>query len=405
MRKGILYIFLLSVLAAGCTKKRLNQRVTLWRSDKIPYGTHFAFNHLEYLFPSSTISVNTISPVDKGFDLTPEDSLEDRRVTGFIAITPSFIPSERELESLFTYVTNGNHVFISTFDLGENIADSLRIKTQFSSGYFSQGDSLQIALSDPESMDSSIYVYPGKQLGNSFTGMDSTITNILGYNDNGQANFIRFRFNSGGSMMIHLVPLAYSNFFLLHKNNKIYYDKTISYIPEEVNEVYWDDYYRYHENGKRKGSEGNNLFSKLGVFLRDDILKWVIWLAAVLFAIVYLFESKRKQRIIPPLDPLKNSSLDFVKTIGQLYYQEGNNKDLADKMKTHFADHVRNRFNLAVRIEDDLLIEKLAIKSGYEKEKIKQIIIHFREIDSMNTVSNSELFELHEQLDKFYKHH
>ena len=52
--------------------------------------------------------------------------------------------------------------------------------------------------------------------------MDSTITTILGKDEYGRANFVKLDYEGGGSLYLHLAPLAFSNFFLLHKENKAY---------------------------------------------------------------------------------------------------------------------------------------------------------------------------------------
>ncbi len=54
-------------------------------------------------------------------------------------------------------------------------------------------------------------------------------------------------------------------------------------------------------------------------------LKWAFWMLLLLFLIVFLFESKRRQRLVPVIGALRNTSLDFVKTIRRLYYQRRDN--------------------------------------------------------------------------------
>ncbi|MEJ7677787.1 MAG: hypothetical protein WKG06_07955 [Segetibacter sp.] len=57
-----------------------------------------------------------------------------------------------------------------------------------------------------------------------------------------------------------------------------------------------------------------------------------------------LFEMKRRQRIIPVITPLKNSTLDFVKTVASVYYNEKDNNGIADKKVNYFLEFVRSRF-------------------------------------------------------------
>jgi hypothetical protein len=230
--------------------------------------------------------------------------------------------------------------------------------------------------------------------------MDTSITNILGKDANGKANFVKFTYEGGGAVYLHLAPLAFSNFFLLHKDNKKYYDLAMSSMPDSVDVVWWDDYYRRHTYGNQNGHSG---FSKLSVFLKNDVLMWAFWLTVTLFSVIYLFESKRKQRIVPILKGLKNSSLDFVKTVGQLYYQRKDNKNLAAKMAAHFLVHVRTRYNLQTSQLDDQFETLLAFKSGADKQSINNIIQYIRVIDVQYEVSDEELLSFNENIEKFYK--
>src|SRR5258708_31514869 len=58
-----LLLFLLPILSCNPGgSKKLNRRVTLWRKDKIPYGTFIAYENLPYLFPDAEVSINQVSP-------------------------------------------------------------------------------------------------------------------------------------------------------------------------------------------------------------------------------------------------------------------------------------------------------------------------------------------------------
>ena len=72
---------------------------------------------------------------------------------------------------------------------------------------------------------------------------------------------------------------------------------------------------------KRKAIDMHTCFIRIG---------FSVCLCYVLLFII--FHAKRKQRIVPVIEPLQNSSAEFVKTIGNLYLQEGNFKDMANKV-------------------------------------------------------------------------
>lgn len=398
------YLIALVIFLPGCgtNTKKLNERISLWRNDKIPYGTFYAYENLSRIFPDAVIEVTKKSPdVLKGLGLG-ESSKKFVPASGKSArfiISPQVQPDENEISALFNYLGAGNHIFISTFSISKNFLDSLHLKTAFYSGYYNTSDSLTINIINPVTYDSLSFSYPGKALDNFFVSMDTSITNILGRNEKGEVNYVRIAYESGGSINIHLAPMAFTNFFLLHNDNKEYYDNALSYLPKDIDLIRWDDYFRNHTPNTKSG------FSKLSPFLNNEILKWAFWLIIILFAIIYLFESKRKQNIIPVIQPVKNASLDFVKTIGRLYYQRKDNKNLGIKMSVHFLDYIRNRYNLPTSLLNDEFENKLAYKSNYDRTAIRDIVYSIQTLPDQLSISDEELLAFNDKLEKFIKHH
>jgi hypothetical protein len=132
-------------------------------------------------------------------------------------------------------------------------------------------------------------------------------------------------------------------------------------------------------------------------------LRWAFWLVLLLFALIYLFDSKRKQRAIPVINPLRNSSMEFVKTIGRLYYQRRDNNNLALKMVTHFQDHVRNRYHLQAGTLDEGFIERLAYKSGFDKSSLENLAEDMKRLTEQGYLTDEALKELYRKLEEFYK--
>ena len=392
------------MVMAGCGD-RLNKRFTLWRDDKIPYGTYYAYRQLSSIFGEAAIDVVNTSPaISSSLGLHTEavnDSLSLFDKQAYLIIGNSIKPSETEINALYTFISEGNHVFISCMEIGGNLLDSLRISTSLKSGYDNDADSLTLNIVDPVSYDTSSYAYPGKARDNTFNRMDSSITTILGTDKNGKANFVKFSYKGDGALYLHLAPAALTNFFLLHKQNKTYYDKLFSFLPKDIKEIYWDDYFRTHTDGE--SNSGKSSFSKLQAFLAHESLRWAFWLAVLLFAIIYLFDSKRKQKVIPEIKPLKNTSLDFVQTIGRLYFQRKDNKNLAGKMSAHFLDYVRNRYNLPTSQLYEEFENRLAYKSGYDLQAVKNIVYQVRTLEGQPVVDDNDLLAFNDKLDKFYK--
>jgi hypothetical protein len=401
------------VASCGSGAKRLNKRVTLWRADKIPYGTYYAYENLHHIFPYASVVLNKKSPDRyRTFSLRTDKDDEDNSIayddqkTNYIIIANQVIPDENEVAALLNMVSKGQHVFISSLRISEALLDSLHLKTAFYTSAFNTDDSLTISVNNPVTNDSMSFTYPGYALDNYFVSVDSSITNILGKDKFGRANFVEFTYEGGGSLFIHLAPMAFTNFFLLHKSNKFYYDNALSYLPKNCDVVRWDDYFRYHTAGSSNSSGQNNksLFGAGSWLNKQPGLSKAMGLLMVLMLLIYLFESKRKQRIIPVIQPLKNASVDFVKTIGRLYFQRRDNKNLAQKMTVHFQDHVRSKYGIRVPLTDPEFEKRLAWKTGYDATALKEMVYFMNMLQDEHTVMDEALLELNQKLEHFYKH-
>jgi hypothetical protein len=409
----LIWLVAFTGLLASCGSKRMNKRVTLWRNDKIPYGAYVAYENLPHLFPDAEVVINKKSPdkyksyslqtiKDDDNDVTVEDSK-----TSYIIIATDVIPDENEAAAILGMVSRGQHVFISSLRINETLLDSLHLKTAYYSSDFNREDSLTVSVINPVSKDSLSFSYPGMALDNYFVSIDSSFTTVLGKDMHGRPNFVQFNYEGGGSLYIHLAPAALSNFFLLHKNNKAYYDNVFSYLPKNSEVVRWDDYFRYNKSGNNdggSGQKGKGLFGAGSWLSKQPALAQAMWLLLLLMVFIYLFESKRKQRIIPVIQPLKNASVDFVKTIGRLYFQRRDNKNLAQKMAVHFQDYVRSKYSIRTSLTDPEFEKRLAWKTGYDIIALKDLLYFMNMLQDEPSVSDEGLLELNRKLEHFYKH-
>jgi len=101
--------------------------VTLWRKDKIPYGTYFAYENMKYIFPDALISINKNSPVtfNTTYALTGTDNNTRRKA--YIIIASRVVPDKSEINALMNFVGEGNQLFISSFHMGDSLLAYLRV--------------------------------------------------------------------------------------------------------------------------------------------------------------------------------------------------------------------------------------------------------------------------------------
>jgi len=403
MRKNYNTIWLVLVLipmlacnpgSGGGGSKKLNTRISFWRKDKIPYGAFIAYESLQYLFPNAEISISSTDFT------TLAQGGGGKKALIFIGHTAEM--SVSEINAMLNFVGQGNHVFISSLYFGDSLLHSFNIRLGGSQNLLSGGDSLRVSVLQPGTDDSLSFAYPGVAYDNYADSLDPMYATVLGRDGRGRPNLVKFTYKGGGSLFFQFAPMAFTNFFLLHKNNKAYYDNVLSYIPKNVNEVLWDENLRYGDDGG-DGSRSKSAFSALRYILNSRPLAIAFWLLLGLLLIIYLIESKRRQRIVPVIEGLRNNSLDFVTTIGRLYYERRDNQNLAVKMATHFQDHIRTKYNLSVHMTDEGFVDRLAYKTGISKEFLNVLTGELLRLQDSPSVSDEELLALNKKLEEFYK--
>jgi hypothetical protein len=375
----------------GCSvknQKRLDARVSLWRMDKIPYGTKYAYDNLPFIFPGADIRTSSRFPA-----LFYGENKDDT-ARSLIIVSPRFAPEPDDMKSIIRFAADGNNqVFISAFSIGDTVMSLLHLKRSL---FFNVGgDSSEVSLLDPVHNRWVKFNYPGYSYDSYFESIDTGYTMILGKDLNDRPDFIRISFAKGGAIFIHLNPFVFSNFFLLHGRNKLYYDLALSYLPVRTQVVEWSDFFRY--------TRKTDSFSALRFILSKRSLRWAFWLTLLLFLWMFIFESKRKQRPVSEIPPLRNASEDFVKTVGRLYFQQKDNQNLAGKMITVFLENIRSAYNLSTSILNDEFARKLAFRTGRPEKEIIQMIQLIHEARLNPDLSDQELMDLHQQISQFTK--
>jgi hypothetical protein len=132
-----IWLVALTGLLTSCGSKNLNKRVTLWRGDKIPYGTYVAYENLHHLFPDASVVINKRSPDRyksfsglKNSKDNSDDDYEDHKST-YIIISTEVEPDENEAAAILGMVSRGQHVFISSLHISDIMLDSLHLKTAY----------------------------------------------------------------------------------------------------------------------------------------------------------------------------------------------------------------------------------------------------------------------------------
>jgi len=205
-------------------------------------------------------------------------------------------------------------------------------------------------------------------------------------NNSDQANFIKASFGKG-TVYVHSEPLFLTNYYLLKPGSIQYAQDVFSYLPDK--ETVW-----FIKNDTKV----SRFFMRF--VLSNPALKYAWWLLLGGLVLFIFFNAKRKQRIVPVEEPLRNTSVDFVKSIGNLYLQEGDFHDMMAKKAQYFLNKIRMDLLIDTQNLDAEFAKKLHLKTGKPMEMINEAISLIRKgQDPYANVMKEDLIKMNKLLD------
>ncbi len=163
-----------------------------------------------------------------------------------------------------------------------------------------------------------------------------------------------------GWMYLHADAMIFSNYGLLLRNPE-YATSALSYISADKPLIWYNPRHR-------KASE-----SALRYVLSEPMLKtaWFMALGGVL--LFFVFNARRKQRVIPVIEPPRNTSIDFARTLGNLYRIEGDAAQALSRKIVYFLERVRHEYHLNTGVLNDRFVQQLAHRTGWEPESVQHL--------------------------------
>ena len=357
--------------------------------DKIPFGI-FVFNwEIKTLLKDQKIHRFDMTPYeyfDRKFDY--DTLVNDYRIKGtFLSISKMANFDEASITELCTFVNHGNNAFISSEMIPNALLDSLNLKMDSEYRY---SDSIFNWVAN-EKLGNQKYKITEGVNNNYFSKIDTLNTTVLGYQngDSTRVNFIKVNYKTG-AFYLHTQPVAFTNFHLLKGNHHEYAEKILSYIPK--GEVFW---VIQNQTGEVISD------SPMRYILGQPALKWAWYIFLIGMLVFILFNAKRKQRVVPIIKPLTNTTIDFTKTIGNLYYQEGDHNNIIDKKIIYFLEKIRNEYLIDTHRLDDDFIKKLHHKSGKKLEDIENVVSLIKAYRKNNYLSiEDDLLQINNAIEK-----
>jgi hypothetical protein len=393
---GILAFLLIgSVFIGKTSKKPLDWTPSFNTKDKIPLGLYILDKEIDTFF---TVYVDRYK--DDLKDYFYEGVFEDSVLYDYclLNINATFDTDKDQIKNLCAFARNGNSVFLSATNFPLALMDSLGlniISIPYQPFRNMNQDTITLRLS--KSPFTKQKITASKSLnGSYFESVDKSRTKILGtrkLHKSNKPNFVQVKVGDG-HFFIHLEPGVFSNFHFMQGKDYRYTENVLSYIPE-----YQDIVWLLHKQTSRVISD-----SPLRFIMSQPGLRWAWYLIISGLLALIIFNIRRSQRIIPEISSPPNTSVDFAKTIGNLYRLEGDIKGLIDKKIIFFLEKIRSEYHLQTDVLDEKFTHSLHTKSGKDIKIIQRLVLlinKHRQFDYTCTIH--DLQRLSDTIENFSK--
>lgn len=393
-----IYLGLLVLILIGITYLESNRPKPIdWRpyytpDKKTPYGLYVWSREMDSLVGKDRIEKvhNTAFEFfDPAYDTSGEVNYYNRKGT-ILAIDHHSRFDESSLAEILYFISHGNEALISMQSLPQIFLDSLHITVND-----------KVFLTDTHLMRmvhyDEVFTFDETHQLSYFDSIDTTdrIVNRLGYflhEKDTFWNLIRLPYYNG-YIYLHTFPAAFTNYHLLQNPRQEYIEQLVTYLQDK------HPIYLLDNRTKRSESQSEN---PLRFILTNPALKWAWYMFLIGSVLFMIFRAKRQQRIVPIIEPLANTSVEFVKTISSLYFQENDFLNIYEKKIQYFLERVRSDYYLDTQVINDDFARRLTLKSGKPAELVDRILKHMRNKKKYRYASEVDLQELSRDLDIFW---
>lgn len=386
---GILTAGLLLVAISEFSKpKTVNWFPSYNAQHKIPFGTYVFNKELPEIVPENFEIKKINNPAYQY--LTDGNTINNGT---YIFVNNSISFGEDELFKLLDWVDNGNILFVASHSFEDKLLDTLNLKLSYIPSHETTDKTLEVNLTQKGLSTRATGIYDRVNNVNYFEGMrysDATIAKATIQNDT-ESYSIGVQKNFGkGSIILTTFPEAFTNYFLLTKNNHEYTSGIASYIQGLT--VYVDQYYI---NGKIIHT------SPLYLFLSNKYLKAAYYMLLTALFVFIFFEAKRKQRAIPIVKPLTNQTLEFTRKIGNMYFEQGQHKEIALQSIELFLNKVRQKHHLNTEHISTEFLNILSERTGNSKEQTEELFQKFKQVQNSPKLTKEIVLHLNQLIESY----
>ncbi|MBK9285798.1 MAG: hypothetical protein IPM51_15995 [Sphingobacteriaceae bacterium] len=380
-------IFIVIIGTQYLLPKPVNWNRTYLGKDKSPFGG-FAIKHL-----LKGVYANQVEENKQTF-YNLNNKVSDS--TSILLINDKIELNKNDYQNLIQILEKGATVFIAANEYFGVLADSMHLKTSYVSFNFHEnfdsllmknGDEIQLLQTNANTK----YIYPQVAWVSYFENFDSTSFRVEAVTKNNLACLLKKSVGKG-NLYLFSTPDVFSNYFIVNHANRFLTYSLLSRI--KTKKIIWDEYYKTY-------NVSNYSFLK---FILDHDSLYTAYLVLIFTIFIYMLtEGRRRQRAIPVIEPVKNTTLEFIDVISHVYFNSQQHHNIAQEKIRYFYEHIRHKFNVNTAALHEKTYHEISELSGIEFKKITQLFNYCEKLIASTDVSELELIELNRQIINFNK--
>lgn len=380
----IIWCSCLSLLTYAQSKPELS------KNSKQYNGLYIFNDQVNKLFPSANVTYSKASVHKLISDI--KIAKTDYKKYCIFLIGGSLMPSTNDMVAIKSFIAEGNTVFVAGNDYDSKWYNYFDITIN---QYNNTNNAISLTQPNTELTDT-LQSRAIKNYTAYFNNYNIQKGIVLGKNADSTINFLKYNYGSGG-IYFHTYPQIFMNYFLVERNNYSYTESALSYVPQYTsNIIVVTPRNSANYNGNQEPPP-----DMLSLIKNNSNLLSASLLTITLFALLLLFGFKRKQRNIPIVQPLQNNTMDYAKTIGDLYFNQKSNIDIAEKKLQFWQDTVRTKYQLPTHTMEKDFWEALAKKTGKTPALLKGLEQSIIRIRTKHVLSDAELLQWNNQINQF----
>ena len=353
--------------------------------------------------PDNSPIADSAAPTENSAEAEPEHDWVEEHLrharANYLFVNTEFAAGTTDAHALLRFIANGNDVFIVAERFGDStsaLLDTLGVRTRLVKLPTHAGprglpvtDSVAVRFTNP-ALAGPRYRLPGADANVRFVVAAGRAGRALATDAQGRPVLVRLDYGAG-HVYLCSVPIAFTNQFVLRPASSAFSSTALSYLPARP--TWWDEY-------QKQGRLGDQ--SLLRLVSGHEALNTAWYLLIVGGLLFVLVEARRRQRIIPTLKPLPNTTLLFTRTVASLYRQGSSHALIAEKKVGLFMDYLRTRFQEASPdFGDEDFRERLSQKSGLTRKRVDELLRLVNFARTAPQMNDQQLLQLSRALTDF----